>query len=518
MQSVLCLDLSVSPSEIVVATFGEGGLVSVTERTTVDLGPFNSPEILRPDLLVQPPATEEDPTPEELESLRLYDEVVAARGRLTDSLAPLKGSWEAAMVVVPPQSFVSLNVDLPFADPKSISKILDLEVQDVVPFDLDEFVVQHSSVLPETSSTSGAPATPVRGFDVHVGLIPKIVIRHALSLAQGCGVEPELITSPSSLIAGAFDVASQYFKENAAIIVASPPFFSIAVRVQGRTRIERVVTPPSGPQSPESLKTLLNDLRLTVASVERRYGQRIETIYLFGNGLKSVQLEQTLARPVEEFTMRDLVRTPSTGEVGIAALAPVFFRDEMPVSLLSNFRVKEFAYRPKFGVLLGVFRKAANWICVALTLLVLTCGVLFAARRYEVGQREAHLIGEIRRVIPDFTPPPDGDIIGAIRRQEILLSDQLGALGSPSRASPFDALGAISRDLPSDIPGLQVNMLKIGNSRVDIEGVAPDLSAIAKIEKALKDKGGMYKKVAAKAGSASSTKGYRFSLEISLGE
>jgi hypothetical protein len=518
MQSVLCLDLSVSPSEVVVATFGDGGLVSVTQRTTVDLGPFCSSNILRPDLLEQPPVAEEEPTPEELESLRLYDEVTAARLRLAETLAPLKGSWEAAMVVVPPQSFVSLNVDLPFADPKSIAKILELEVQDVVPFDLDEFVIQHSSVLPETPSLTAASAAATRGFDVHVGIIPKILIRHVLGLAQGCGLEPELVTSPSSLAAGAFDVASQYFKENAAIIVASPPYFSIAVRVHGRTRLERVVTPPSGAQSPETVKALLSDLRLTIASVERRYGQRIDAVYLFGNGLKPVQLEQTLARPIEEFTMRDLVRLPSSGEVGIAALAPVFFRDDLPASLLSNFRVKEFAYRPKFGALLGVVRKAGNWISVALTLLVVACGVLFAARRYEIGQREAHLVGEIRRVVPDFTVPADGDIIGAIRRQETVLSQQLGALGSPSQASPFDALGAISRDLPTDIPGLQVNMLKIGNSRVDIEGVAPDLSAIAKIEKALKDKRGMYKKVSAKAGSASGSRGYRFSVEISLGE
>jgi hypothetical protein len=95
---------------------------------------------------------------------------------------------------------------------------------------------------------------------------------------------------------------------------------------------------------------------------------------------------------------------------------------------------------------------------------------------------------------------------------EAKLSEDLGVLGSPAKITPLDVLVEITQRIPQSA-GILVTSLKISGARAILSGVAPDLSAIEKVEKDLKFNNPDFAKVTANPGSASGSK-FNFTVEI----
>lgn len=519
MHSVLTVDLSAIPAEISVSSI-EGNVVAVTQAATVDLGEFTSAHILKG--FLKPDSTGDTQGTIRSEGaanslVSTSSELSIAADRLKECLARLEPSWTSSVVVAPPIDFIALNLSLPFGDAKNLNKIIDLEIQDVVPFEIDEFLVQHRTLSGMAKLPGGPDVNGGRSHDVHVGIIPREVIRNVIELTHRCELEPVVVASPSSAIAGVFQIAPDYFKENSAVISLQQDLCCVAVRVDGEVRAERVLQRSREQPAEDEARSLFSDLRLTLSSIERRYGTRVDHVYVLGNSSRINQLQQALARPIETFTLADVVRC-DTSVSRAGPLAAIFAREEDVGSVLTNFRVREFAYSPRFSELLVALRSAGTYVSIALVMAFVALGSYFGATQYKLRQEEISIVQQIGQIIPDFVPPTDGDIISAIRTRETQLSDELGTLGSPSRNTPLDAFASISKDLPNDIPNLQVQSMKIRTGNASFEGVAPDLSAVEKVENALQSNKTAYKQVKKTVGAADPRRGYRFTIDILLNE
>lgn len=554
MQYILSVDATVDPAQAVIVKV-DGRSVEVIESRPIDLMGELAPESAPANEAAQPsePAVQEGSGQEDRPGLQNVPKAARTIATTRDQLGelpdePSEGSpsmerrsggllsagpvnlhevlstpWTNAVLIIPPEDYLSLNLELPFSDQRNIGKILDLEVQDVVPFDVSEFLLQHTSIAPL------APGS----FDVHVSIIPKTYIRRLLKACRSFGFEPLIISTPSSIAAALYYIAPDYFVKNSAIIVAQDPLYYVTSCFEGRIRSERVIrrsqpvpglaggSGPRGGDSEENARqALLLELKMTVAATERRYRGQIECVYLVENtplGWNPAALRQALGRNVQTVNLAELGREiqPATAMAGLGA---VFAQDVDPPMILTNFRTREFSYLPPLKEVMAGLRLLLPLILSALMLLAVTMITVFYMRERHIGKLRSAMFEQIKAAMPD-AEIDESTALQQLQRQNAALDEQLKDLGSPSSLSPLDVLLEISKDFPISSDTF-LNQVGIRGNNVKLDGTAPDYAAVDRVEKALnKRKKSVYCRIKKDSGGLGAVAGSRsFSFEIWLCE
>jgi hypothetical protein len=468
----------------------------------------------------------DEPSADDDDSLAHADLVREATARsvkytvnaLREALSALEPAWTSAAVIIPPYEHLALNLSLPFGDPKNLKKIVDLEVQDVVPFELDEFLVQHSALGPLPKSASDMKSAS-GSHDVHVGLLPTQYVKNIIDLCSAAGLDPAVVTVPSSAAGAVFHLAKDFFQGNAAIVRSTGEAYSITLLVDGRVRSEQVVHASnllaSAAQGGDGdLRPVFTALKLMVAATERRYGIRVETIYVLGAVPDQLALHQLMGRPVEPLTLNDIVKTTDS-DLGLSPLGAFFAQDEGTALPLSNFRTKQFSFRPRFGELLRALTETAGHILAAVAMVAFTVAGVYGVREFNLSRARDNLVSELQTVVTDF-PAEAKDIRAALIAAESKISQDLGVLGSPAKITPLDALIEVIRLIP-DATGVQVSSIKVSGTRAQLSGIAPQLSAIEDLERTLRSSKSLFSKVTATPGTASGSR-FNFTIEMILAQ
>jgi hypothetical protein len=533
MQCILGIDLSTQPCELTLSQV-EGEQIEVVSRATVRLPFFADKGALRSSQVMSilsgkaestnvavggeqatdASAQSEDDAQEMRELLRqtVLD--------LREAIKSFEPSWTASAVILPQEDFLALNLDLPFSDAKNLDRIVDLEVQDVVPFELESFFVQKASLgASENSLNLAQSQSGSKQFDVHIGILPRVVVQNTLEICKRAGIEPNVLTVPSSAIGAAFRVARDQFAGNSAVVYNRGDEYCIAIFINGEVRVERSVyasqilsAAPSGKRE-EVLQHVFTALKLVMASAERRYNARIEKVYLLGREVKATNAGQLFGRPLEGLAFKELY---SAGEVstGIAPLTAVFAMDESTTAPLSNFRSREFSFTPRISEFIRALAGTRKSFLRALGAVALAALVVYVSREFMLRSSEAALVEQIKRVIPGFSAPP-GNVRDSLVKAEGKLSEELGAFGSRSKFSPADSFIEIVKSIPPS-GEIAVNSIRVSGVRVQLTGSGGDLSAIERFKKTLEGKGDIFSKVDLKTSPAGGR--FNFSFDVSLAQ
>ncbi len=530
MQAVLSVDLTSVPARAEVIEV-EGRSLRVVESCEFDVGDLLAtiPHSELAHSKDQIAAAEEPPpaSPSEGEVVEQIKEPLQTP--LSKLISGIKTPWTSSILIVPPPSYLSLNIDLPFIDQKSIGKILALEVQDRIPFEVSEFLVEYRALgaLPPRESDGGA-ASP--GYDIHVSLVPRDYMRTIVKLCKASDFEPLIITTATATLGGAYHVAPDFMAPDSAVVYSRGLTLFVAMAHGGVVKSDRVlsrtVPPEVGTTLPQEVlnqlqKSLLTDLKLTLSGFESRYGISISKIYYAGGDLAPESLQQNLSRPIELLPLDSFTRPSETGTpvaASLATLGAVFIQDVEPPTILTNFRINEFSYSPRLKEVYRGLKTLAPYILFTLLLGLMTLGALFYSRGRYIDQVKQSLANQIKAAMPDAEVPP-GLEIEALRGQLNRLQDQLKDLGSLSKFSPLDSLVELTKDFPF-APDISIRTVNIKNSRIKVEGTAPNYEAAEKIEKALKAKRDTYARIKTTVSDtvAPGTTGRSFTLEIFLVE
>ena len=452
---------------------------------------------------------------------RLYEVARESISRLKETLASC-GEWTAVSVIIPPHDHLALNLNLPFGDAKNLDRIVDLEVQDVVPFELDDFLVQYAPLGP---MTQGGAALDMKesaavSYDVHVGLMPRVFVRNILYLCKAADIEPNIMTVPSSVLGSVYHLARDFFTTDSAVVFNRGDEFSMAVFINGEVRVERVlyasklVGAPSPDTNEHPLKAVFTALKLMLAAAERRYNTRVENVYLLGREVKGSNVQQLFGRPIHGLNLRDFIKSDgATG--GLSPLGAPFAADESSLTPLSNFRSREFSFTPKIGEFLRAFVGTTRYLQLALGAIIIAVFSTYLVRAYTISAIQSSLTQQIATVIPGFTAPPS-EIRSELLKAEAKLTEELGVLASPAKVSPLDALLEILKLLPQS-ENITITAIKISGTKAQVMGTAPQLSAIEAVGKALKANNGVFSKVTATPGSSAQGK-FNFTVELILSQ
>jgi hypothetical protein len=524
MQCILGIDLSCQPCELTLCQV-EGSKVEVISRSTVSLPFFSNRDLLRSEgvltAIQSKPLSEaangsehgEDSGDESLSPASERQTITETINSLRAAVASFEPIWTASSVILPPDDFMALNLDLPFGDPKNLDRIVDLEVQDVVPFELDPFFVQYAPL----GSSSVAPAASQQ-YDVHIGMLPRQVVQNVLEICKKAGLEPSVMTVPSSAIGAVYHVAKDFFVGNSAVIFNRGDEYCISVFINGEVRVERsvfasqIIAADVKPEvRQERLQHIFTALKLVMASAERRYDTKIEKVYLLGREVKGANTSQLFGRPLEGLLMKDLIAS-SEATIGLSPLSTIFARDDSQTAPLSNFRARQFSFTPKISeflrALVGTKRHAGRALAGIIGALL----VVYLSRGYVISSSESALVDRVKQVIPDFTSEP-GKVPEALAKAEGKLSQELTAFGSRSKFSPADTLVELVKVVP---PGVSLTSMRVTGEKVSLQGTATEVAVVERFAKALSSSEEIFSKVDYK--NAKTATGFSFTVEIVLAQ
>ncbi|MEY4700120.1 MAG: hypothetical protein RL326_307 [Pseudomonadota bacterium] len=520
MQCILGIDFSCQPCEFTLSRV-DGSTVEVLSRATVHLPLFADRTVLRSvdvRAIIANNTQVTESTSNGSASIMDVDEqssqIWATIEEIRHTIQSLDPIWTSCAVILPQNEHLSLNLDLPFSDPKNLDRIIDLEVQDVVPFELDDFFIQYLPLGPlsSTSTTSSASSN----YDVHIGILPRIVVRNVLEICKRSGLEPNVLTVPSSVLGAAYQIGKDYFKENSAVVFNRGDEYAVAIYINGEVRVERslygsqLLSANSLEKREESFQHIFTAIKLLLASAERRYGTRIEKVYLLGREVKTSNSHQIFGRPLEGLPFKDILKTSET-QVGLAPLSTVFAFDEATKAPLSNFRSREFSFTPKIGEFIRAFLGTRRHITRAVVALAVAVMVIYASREYALHSAESKLVTQIQRVIPGFTSDSD-KIRESLLKAENKLGEELATFGSRAKITPADAFIDLLKTLPES-GELSITGVRVSDTRVQLSGETSEIAALERITNKLRDRKDVFQKVT--SSNRRSTNG-RFNVTLDI--
>lgn len=510
MDSVLCVDISSEPARVLVVGIQERKLTLLEQRTVALSSAVAAKELSRTDLLSSvglngshSPNTE-DVT--ETEDGDIQTASAAPFGPLQQAIAELTHEWNNSVLVIPMNDYFSLNLNLPFSDAKSLNRILDLEVQDVIPFEVDDFLVQGQAL---SALADGR-------YDVHVSLAPKTLIRNIVALCRSIRFEPTIISTPCSSLGALAALAPDYFVDNCAFVSVQNRAMYLSALIDGRIRFDRVLRLEDIGVGPRPLESVVSDLRMTIMAIEKRYSRTLATIYIDAPTILINELRQSLGRPIEQLTVAEFIDQSSPDNA--LSAAPAIFAAEATASIpLTNFRVREFSFRPDFGALLLGLRRLSPLIVLAGVALTVTFALTYLLRQHQLSRLQTAMIEKSIAAVPELATK-DGDPVQGFRAELDGMSKELENLGSPHSLTALDAFVEISKDLTGQA-GITVNQIDIRPNRLVIDLTAPDYTSGDRIERLFKKRRDVYCNTKKETGSASGTTGARnFKFELKVCE
>ncbi len=528
MQCILGVDISCQPCELTVSQV-EGTQVEVLHRSVVSLPVFASHELLKTPDLVSAVTAAHDRASEAAANAavdggglageflsRNRDAILDSISELRQAVSEMPNVWTAVSVILPQNDFLSLNLDLPFGDAKNLDRIIDLEVQDVVPFELEPFFVQYASLgsSGESSLTLKSP-TPGQQFDIHVGILPRVVVKNVLDIFKQAGLEPNVLTVPSSAIGAVYQLAKEFLTTNSAIVYNRGDEYCIAVSINGEVRVERsvyasqILSAVSPERRQEHLQHIFTALKLILASAERRYGAKVDKVYLLGRQVKGANTHQLFGRPLEGLPLGDILKS-STDQVGISALGAIFAQDEATTAPLSNFRSREFSFTPRIAEFIRALLGTKRAVLRAVSAAILALAVVYGARSYLINSYERELISRIKKVVPSFPDQPERvreNLMEAVNK----VSDELGALGSRAKVTQPEAFIEVVKSIPTN-GDIAVTSIRVSGVRIQIAGNAAELSPVEKFMKVLDGR----KEIFSKVEYSTTRTGNRFNLSVTI--
>jgi hypothetical protein len=531
MQCILGIDISCQPCELTVSQV-DGTQVEVLHRTVVSLPVFSSHDLLKTPGLVAAVVKSQNSTVEvaansasnagassaELAQAFLEHNKEAVLGSISElrrAVAELPTIWTATSVILPQNDFLSLNLDLPFADAKNLDRIIDLEVQDVVPFELEPFFVQYAPLGAVSDSSGSAKTLSGQQFDVHVGILPRVIVKNVLDICKEAGLEPNILTVPSSAIGAVYKLANEFVTSNSAIVYNRGDEYCIAVCINGEVRVERsvyasqILSAVSPERRQENLQHIFTALKLILASAERRYKTKVDKVYLLGRQVKGTTAHQLFGRPLEGLPLDDILKS-SDGQVGISALSAVFAQDDALTTPLSNFRSREFSFTPRVAEFIRALMGTKRLVLRSLVGVALAAAIVFGARAYLISSYEQELIARIRKVIPVFPEQPERvreNLMDAVNK----VSEELGALGSRAKVTQAEAFVEVVKSIPTN-GEIAVTSIRVSGVRIQISGNAAELSPIERFIKVLDARKDIFSKVE----YTTTRTGNRFNLSVTI--
>jgi len=374
----------------------------------------------------------------------------ATDAELVDILRETARDWSGTRIVasIPGCRFSQRLVHFPFADRKRIEKALPFEVEDNIPFPLEDIELEPLVLDKPGKDGDKQKEIPVLGM-----IIPKAMLRQNLDLLASAEIDPQVIV-PSYI--GLYFVSKMISVEGTALLIDGNDLCLKSGPIVKACR------------SYAGLQTTAG-VRHTLKALETEFREPIEKAYLLS---ENAGIGAELA------------------DLGIAVerLSPDFHgkKADDPVSLglalceQTNFRKNEFAYRlADIGA-----RKRRNALIIAGAVAAILALANIGTKSYLTESRYKTLDREIKEIYHQALPDAKlvGDPVDQLRRRLGDAKKKYGVIGSGTSA--LDIMKTVTEGIPKDVRVSFQEFLLEGD-RLKLQGEASSFESLDKMKSEL---------------------------------
>ena len=384
-----------------------------------------------------------------MELVDSFSQPFATDAELIDILVNKSGDWAGAKIIasIPGHRFTQRLVHFPFSDRKRVEKALPFELEDNVPFALDDVVIDYLILDggKTAKDTDASKEAAVLGI-----MLPKEVLKRHLELLASAGIDPQVIV-PSY---NGLDALSKMMKVEGCTLLTCGS--DLCLR-SGETVKGLRSFSGSGSTS---------GIRHTVQALEIEQKERVEKVLALcpDDSLQTIFAEMGIA--VEQ-------AVPELG--GEKAADPLSLG--LALSEHVNFRKQEFAYHLADE---GARRRKRTLIIagvVAAALLVVNLGVKLYVVETAYGKLDKEIRDVYRQAVPDAKVVADP--LRQLRSSLEEARKKFGVLGTGTSA--LDAMKAVTDGIPKEVRvGFQEFNLE--GDRLKLQGEAASFESVDKIK------------------------------------
>ncbi len=504
MSTVLAINLAPDTLTLVSAQAETGGPIRITGSKVIELKELpllkEKPTEGSEAEVSSAESAESEPSPEKPKRLSLYE--------LMPELIEEESLATLATVTGKPVLYQYLS--LPFNDRKKLEQIVPLQVQDQLPFDLDNFVVD-TVILGKNSGGQ---------YELLTSVIAENEVRNSLEAISSTGANPRVLTSGASAFAALVELFPEELQGSFALLVFSSNTCSLSIFVGDELKHIREIPY----QSPQSALGALADIRCSLMQVEERLETKLSKAFVLNPPLSLTDISAQLGMDTKALALQDKLELSPGVELADSDLQWVLGLVSSELQLkrkagvrLVDFRQGEFAYRPGFGNITTLLKDQSFYIVAAIVMGLFWLISVLATGSAGLSKINSAISTQIAQVLPGESIPELGEV-SYLQDKISTLQEQLRGLGSLSSLSPLEALKEISTAIG---PGLDVAIegISIGHSRISLRGTVADYTTSGKLTSALESRAGRFFKVQldTKERVAGSSR-VKFTAEITLTE
>ena len=380
-------------------------------------------------------------------STELKDSFSASFSTEAELIAILKErsrDWAGARIIasIPGERFSQRLLHFPFSDRKRLEKALPFELEDSLPYALDDVVIDHLVVGEIAKDGKAKGETPVLGI-----MLPKTVLRQQLEVLAAGGLDPQAIVP--SLI-GLAAVSRMVPTEGVVLLIAGN---DLCLKNNEMVIAARSFSAQATGGAAHTLKAL-----------ETAHGVQVEKVLVLGREHPAgwEDLGIALEQVVPEYNGKKAEEPVSLG---------------LALSGEINFRKDEYAYRlADEGT-----RKRKRTLIVAGVLAAMLAAANLGVKLYMVesgyGKLDREIKGIYQQLFPQEAMP--GDPVRYLRDKLTNAKKQFGVLGSGSSA--LDAMRAVTEGIPKEVR-VSFSEFNLEGDRLKLQGDASSFESVDKIK------------------------------------
>ena len=376
-----------------------------------------------------------------------FSRAFATEAELVEILKEKAADWAGARIVasIPGRRFSQRTVRFPFADRKRVEKALPFEIEDSLPFSLDDVELDHLVLDQEEKSGDKKKEFSILGF-----VLPKTILRQHLELLASAGVDPQVL-APSSL--GLYQVSKMIPVEGTAVLIHGS---DLCIKSGNSITACRsfIGIHPTGA------------IRHTLKAIELESNAPVEKAYLFStNDSLSAELAE-LGIAVEQVT-------PEFG--GKKAVDPVSLG--LALSDQINFRKNEFSYRLADA---GAGKRRRTLIIagiLAALFAIANVGVKYYLVQASYGKLDRDIREVYRQAVPDAKVVADP--VRQLRTKLEEAQKKFGVLGTGTSA--LEVMKAVTEGVPKEVR-VTFQEFNLEGDRLKLQGEAASFESVDKMK------------------------------------
>jgi len=387
-----------------------------------------------------------------------------------------------AAVAIPGKYVSSRIIELPFSDPKKIDRIIAIEIENYVPFDIEDMVLSYQILESKENSSR-----------LFVSLVKKSDLQTFMEHLALAGLDPAAIGVGGNCIAFAAALADPEPEQERGILHLNADQSELTV-MDGNSLIA-VRSIPIGYSSTgkANFLSLVQRLKQTLQSIRVEYNIPLKTLNISGLAAGDMSFQEKLAGALDiELSIFSPFLYPFEKTVSDDDATNVVFAKSLGLALSLtvatpkkqiNFRIGEFSYKRAGGLFKKEIKKLAVMGGILLLLAFYNLGYSFIKSGREARAIRDQIIEVFSETFPgeNVTNP----VVQFRQNMELVFKKHkiVGHLGD-GNLETIEILKIISDAIPITVV-VDMTKIDISQDRVAMEGKTANFEMVDKLEAAL---------------------------------